>query len=129
MNAQTLQTLRRAAQTAAAATFVALGLPAVAGEVTFGAGITAAERVRAADNGSADVMVAVPTAGTVANAALGASEAATADRRAPAGLVAERRAPVGMTAERRAPVGMTAERRAPVGMTAERRAPVGLIAE
>lgn len=126
----TVTTIRRTTQIAAAF-LAALVLPtaASAADVQFSAGIVAAERARAADNGSADVKIAAPADAVAVNAALGTTDAKTADVRAPVGHAAEKRAPVGYAAEKRAPVGYAAEKRAPVGYAAEKRAPVGYAAE
>jgi len=82
-----IQAIRRTVQTVAATALVAFGLPqaASAADVQFGTGIAAAERFRAADNGSADVRVA-----TTVNGAAAATEA---DRHAVAPKAVDLRAP------------------------------------
>jgi len=108
MNTKTriAQPLRLTLQAAAAAAiaFAAMVQPAVAAETELGAGIVAAERFRAADNGSAEVKFAAPVSGTTSvKAILSAPDAHTADRKAPTGYAADRKAWTGgYTADRKA---------------------------
>jgi len=126
MNTKTriAQPLRLTLQAAAAAAiaFAAMVQPAVAAETELGAGIVAAERFRAADNGSAEVKFAASVIGTTSvKAILSASDVQTADKRAPTGFAADKRAPTGFAADKRAPTGFAADKRAPTGFTADRK--------
>ena len=121
----TLQTLFRGLKISAAVAtaFVALAQPqiALAGEAGMSAGIVAAERFRAADNGSADVKIAV--------AATASTGAATTELKGTdlqtAGRTADRKAfDGGYTADRKAfDGGRTADRKAfDGGYSADRKA-------